>query len=272
MSNRFSLACFALFGTASLSLAQAFQPVAFTAAPVQPSTAAWSTSADTTLPDAPDPTAQTAATQTTAGQPATDQPSKRVLFIIPNYRSVPVGARLPAQTVKQKFFTAAQDSIDPAAFVLAGLVAGESDARRSTPEFHGGAVAYGRYYWHALADQDVENLSVEFLVPALTHEDTRYYTLGRGKFSKRLEYSVTRILITRSDSGKETVNLGELVGAGIAAGASSRYYPASQRDAGSVLSAYALDLGIDAASYVLREFDSDLSRVLSRKGADAAKP
>ncbi|RXH56424.1 hypothetical protein GRAN_3281 [Granulicella sibirica] len=219
------------------------------------------------LPDSPDaglidqgPTGQGA-----TAPPVSNTPSKRVLGIIPNYRSVGVGAQLPPQTIRNKFTTAASDTIDPSAFALAALLAGYNDARAATPEFHGGAVAYGRYFWHSLADQSIENMSVEFLVPALTHEDTRYYTLGTGGKKKRLEYSLTRIFITRADSGKETVNLSELLGAGLAAGVSSRYYPVSQRDAGSVLQQYALNLGIDAASYALREFDNDISRAFSRK-------
>ena len=191
------------------------------------------------------------------------EPSKRVLFIIPNYRSVRVGAKLPPQSVREKFVTAARDSIDPAAFVLAGLVAGESYIRNSTPEFGKGGVAFGRYYWHSYADQTNENLWVEFIVPALTQEDTRYYTLGSGSFKRRAEYSLSRVVITRSDKGRETANLGELVGAGVAAGLSSLYY--KERSAGSVLGTYGLNLGIDAASYMVREFDSDLSKVFSRK-------
>ena len=194
-----------------------------------------------------------------------DKPSKRILFIIPNARAVAAGSTLPPQTVHEKFTTAFADTVDPANFVLSALVAAYDYGRGSTPEFGSGGVAFGRYYWHSLADQSIENTSVEFLVPVLTHEDTRYYTLGHGGVRKRIVYSLSRVVITRSDSGKETVNLGEILGAGLASGVSSRYYPASQRDAGSMLDSYALNLGIDAASYVLREFDEDLARKFSRK-------
>lgn len=198
-------------------------------------------------------------------QSESDQPSKRVLFIVPNYRSVRVGSRLPPQSVGQKFHTAFEDTVDPADFVLAAIVAGYSYGLSSTPEFGTGGVAYGRYYWHSLADQAIENMSVEFIVPTLTHEDTRFYTLGSGGFTKRAGYALTRVLVTRSDSGHPTVNLGELLGAGLAASVSSLYYPSKERTAGTVLGQYGLDIGIDAASYFLREFDSDLSHVLSRK-------
>lgn len=257
MLNRFALACVALCCSTAFVHAQSATELSTSV----------STIADVELPDAP------GAAQGPASTPATpDKPSKRILGIIPNYRAVPVGANLPRQTVKDKFVTAAQDTIDPAQFALSGIVAGAAYVRNATPEFQRGGVAFGRYYWHSLADQAVENTAVEFLVPALTHEDTRYYTLGSGGARKRLIYSVTRIAVVRSDSGKETFNAGEIVGAGIAAVASSRYYPKSQRDASSIIGAYALNLGIDAGSYVLREFDSDLGRFLSRKPKPTPTP
>ena len=213
------------------------------------------------LPDSPD-AAMTVADQT---QQSVDTPSKRILGIVPNFRAVGVGAQLPPQTVGNKFHTAFSDTGDPSSFILAGLLAGYNDARRSTPEFHGGAVAYGRYYWHSLADQTIENTLVEFIVPSIAHEDTRFYTLGGHDTGQRLKYALSRPFVTRSDAGKKKINVGELLGAAMSAAISSRYYPASQRDAGSILQAYGINVGIDAASFVLREFDSDINRMLSRK-------
>ena len=48
------------------------------------------------------------------------------------------------------------------------------------PEFHQGAAGDGRYYWHSFVDQTVGNYFTEAIVPTLTHEDPRYYTLGHG--------------------------------------------------------------------------------------------
>lgn len=259
MLNRLALACVALCCSPLFAHAQAGLDVSTSLSAVT----------DTALPDAPE-AAQQGGTASTPAAP--EQPSKRILGIIPNYRAVPVGANLPRQTVSDKFITAAQDTIDPAEFALSGIVAGSAYLRNATPEFHRGGVAFGRYYWHSLTDQAVENAAVEFLVPVITREDTRYYTLGAGGFRKRFIYSVTRIAVVRSDAGKETFNAGEIVGAGIASVASSRYYPKSQRDASSILQSYALNLGIDAGSYVLREFDSDLSRFLSRKPKSTPTP
>ncbi len=73
-------------------------------------------------------------------------------------------------------------------------------ARKTYPEFHEGAAAYGRYYWHTFADSGVENYLVGAIFPSITHEDPRYYTLGRGQVLERVRYAVSRLWITRSDA------------------------------------------------------------------------
>src|ERR1700753_2046559 len=106
--------------------------------------------------------------------------TKRILGIVPNFRSVSADEKLPPQSVKDKFITTSQDSFDYSAFIFAGILAGVSQAENSYPEFHQGAAGYGRYYWHTFADQTVENYMVEFILPTALHQDSRYYTLGRG--------------------------------------------------------------------------------------------
>jgi hypothetical protein len=105
--------------------------------------------------------------------------TKRILGLIPNFRSVSTDEVLPPMTVKEKFLTATDDSFDYSSIFIPAALAGFSMARKSTPEFGQGAVGYGRYLWHAAVDQTSENYMVEFIFPAVTHEDNRYYTQGR---------------------------------------------------------------------------------------------
>ena len=208
--------------------------------------------------------------QSTPGGPTNLQPpsgdgiqTKRILGIIPNFRAVNADVKLPPQSVKDKFLTATQDSFDYSSIVLPSLIALESYERNTTPEFGTGGVGYGRYLWHSVADQTIENYLVEFIVPVATHEDTRYYTLGRGGFVKRAGYSLSRIVITRSDSAEETFNISEVVGAGAEAGISTLYYPSSERTIGKVGAQWGTSLAIDAGSFLVREFWPDVSRKLT---------
>ncbi len=170
--------------------------------------------------------------------------------------------KLPPQTVKEKFMDATQDSFDYSSIFIPGILAGYSMATKQYPEFHEGAAGYARYFWHAAVDQTSENYMVEFVVPVITREDTRYYTLGRGGFLKRTGYALSRAVITRSDSGREVFNFGEVVGAGASAGLSTLYYPSRERSFSNTGQEWALDVAIDAASFMGREFWPDINRKL----------
>jgi len=210
--------------------------------------------AQNSLPSAPVP--QTAA----ADQPA--QQTKRILGIIPNFRAISADTKLPPQSVKEKFVTATEDSFDYSAIFIPALLAVYSEQTNATPEFGHGGVGYGRYFWHTAVDQTSENYMVEFVVPSLTHEDTRYYTQGRGGFLKRTGYALSRAVVTRSDSGKEVFNVSEVVGSGAAAGLSSLYYPTRERSFGNTASEWGLDVAIDGASFVAKEFWPDINHWL----------
>jgi hypothetical protein len=190
--------------------------------------------------------------------------TKRILGIIPNFRAVSADQVLPPQLAKEKFITASEDSFDYSALVVPAALAGYSMATKATPEFHQGAAGYGRYFWHSYVDQSIENYSVEFIVPALTHEDIRYYTLGKGGFFKRTGYALSRAVITRSDAGTATFNSGEVIGAAAAAGISNLYYPASERTFGHTAQKWGLNVGIDAATFVFKEFWPDINHALFR--------
>jgi hypothetical protein len=211
------------------------------------------------LPDAATP--QTAPANQPDDQP--DPQTKRILGIVPNFRAISTDAKLPPQTIKEKFMDATQDSFDYSSILLPGVLAAYSMGTDATPEFHQGAAGYARYLWHAAVDQTGENYMVEFVVPVITREDTRYYTLGRGGFWKRTGYALSRAVITRSDSGKETFNVSEVVGAGGAACLSSLYYPTRERSFANTSSEWGLDVGIDAASFVAREFWPNINRWLT---------
>jgi hypothetical protein len=209
------------------------------------------------LPDAPQATTPASANSSDQGQQ-----TKRILGIFPNFRAVSANVHLPPQTVKEKFFTASQDSFDYSSIFLPAAVAGYDQATNATPEFHQGAAGYGRYFWHTYVDQTSENYFVEFIVPVITHEDTRYYTLGSGGFFKRAGYSLSRAVITRNDDGHDTFNISEVVGAGAAAGISNLYYPSRERTFSNTAEKWGENVGIDAATFLFHEFWPDVNHAL----------
>jgi hypothetical protein len=226
------------------------------------------------LPDDPGATliSQSANAPTTASQsqPSASQnnpqndslqgkQTKRILGIVPNFRSVSADTKLPAQSVKEKFKGSSEDAWDYSDFVFVAILSGVDQAEGAYPEFHRGMVGYGRYYWHALADQVDEDYQVEFVYPALLHQDSRYYTLGHGGFLKRAGYAFSRIVITRTDHDNETFNASEIVGAGSAAGISNLYYPSRERTWTKTGQRWVLNVGLDGVTFAFKEFWPDIN-------------
>ncbi len=182
--------------------------------------------------------------------------------MIPNFRAVSADEHLPPQSVKEKFKTAMLDSVDYSSFIFVAGQAGVAQANSSYPEFGQGAKGYGRYYWHTLADAINENTFVEFIIPSILHQDTRYYTLGKGDFGKRLGYAFTRIVVTRTDEGHETFNFSEIVGAGAFSGVANLYYPSQERTLTKTYQRWVTNLAIDGCTFAFKEVWPDINNAL----------
>jgi hypothetical protein len=208
------------------------------------------------LPDAPLP-AQQAPAQSLEGKQ-----TRRILGIIPNFRSVSVDEKLPALSPHEKLKLMVEDSFDYSSFIYVGILAGVAQGEGSYPEFHSGAPAYARYYWHNFADTLDGNLMTEFLMPVATREDPRYYTLERGSIFKRTGYSISRLLVTRTDRGGLSPNFSEIVGNGAAAGISGFYYPGPERTWTKTGQRWATQVGLDGFSDLVKEFWPDINNKL----------
>jgi len=220
------------------------------------------------LPDSPGATAQKSAP---AASPDEEQ-TKRIMGLLPNFRSVSPGAQVRKETTRDKLITATEDNFDYTSLLFAGLIAADSFASKGTPEFHQGGAGFARYYWHTVADQSVENYFVELIVPSMTHEDSRYFAMGRqgGGFGKRFGYSLSRVIRTRTDAGKPTFNTAEIAGSAAAVTVSMSYYPSAERTAGNGLRNWGLDIAYDAVTFAFHEFWPDIRQAAFGKRTKAA--
>ena len=163
------------------------------------------------LPDAPSASQTQLGPSRVAQSVPQHEPSKNHIFwIIPNYRSDENAAEIKALTPAAKMKLALDDSFDPSAFLVAGIVAGLSMAEAQYSSFGTGAQGFGKYYGGAFADQAIGNIMSEGLFPVALHQDPRYFVKGTGGFWKRTGYAISRELITRGDDGRAHFNTSEL--------------------------------------------------------------
>jgi hypothetical protein len=225
-----------------------------------PPRTATTTDGTSSLPSAPAPEV----TPSTPSNPSEEygKQNKRILWIIPNYRAVSANTQLPPLNFKSELWLATQDTFDYSDFIFVGALAGISMAGKAQPTFGQGAEGFGKYYWHVFVDGTVENYMTEAIVPAATKEDPRYYTMGKGGFVKRTGYAVSRLFITRTNSGGNTFNLSEVVGAGAAAGIGNAYYPRQENQWVKTYQRWGTQVGLDGVFNVLKEFWPDINQAV----------
>ena len=201
----------------------------------------------------------------TLGAQANTSPheDKRILWIFTNHRTTDLSAGAPKLTPRGKLAIAWGDSTDPAIFFQTGFLAGIDQATNSNPSFGQGMEGYAKRFGTTYANFAIENMMTEGIFPAVLRQDPRYFRRREGSARSRLGYAVSRLFITRSDSGRSQFNYSEVLGGATALAISNAYLP-DGRTVGNNLRRYGVQLGFDAASNVLKEFWPDLKRKLPR--------
>jgi hypothetical protein len=140
--------------------------------------------------------------------------------------------------------------------------AGISSAIGDRPYLGTGARGYFRKYGLNVADEADFTFFNAFFFPALFHEDPRYIPFDHGTVCRRIFYAVSRIAVTRNDSGKSEFNKSRVLGTVVATSISSAYYSAFGADigVGGNFASMGINLGSDAAFDLFKEFWPDVAR------------
>jgi len=202
-------------------------------------------------------------TETSSSADVAEQPSKRILWIIPNFRTSPAPEPYAPIRPKEKFKIAAEDSFDRGTIALAAVFAGEAQITNATKSFGQGLTGYSRYFGTAYADFVIGNFMTEAIYPTMLHQDPRYFPKLSGSGWSRLAYALSQTFWTHKNSGGTQFNFSEVVGNSTAVAISQAYYP-DNRTAGKAISKLGTQIGVDTAANILKEFWPDLKRKLSR--------
>jgi hypothetical protein len=190
--------------------------------------------------------------------------SKRILGIVPNFRTSPSLQNYEPLTTREKFKIATEDAFDRGTVGLAALFGGQGQLTNSNRSFGQGAAGFGRYFGASYGDFVIGDYMSEAVFPTLFHQDPRYFRRGTGSGWSRIRYAVGQIFLTHSDSGGTQFNYSEVIGNSTAVAISTSYY-ADKRTASDAISGLGTQLGVDMAANVLKEFWPDLQRKFSRK-------
>jgi hypothetical protein len=185
--------------------------------------------------------------------------NKRILGIIPNNRTWPSLTDYKPLTSREKFKIAEEDSFDRGTLILAALFAADAQSTNANRVFGQGVKGYAQYFGASYADFVIGNYMSEAIYPALLHQDPRYFRRGIGSTWSRMGYAVGQTFWTHTDSGRTQFNYSEILGNSTAVAISNLYYQDNRSVANSGTK-LGMQIGVDMASNVLKEFWPDVSR------------
>jgi hypothetical protein len=190
----------------------------------------------------------------------------RLFFALPNFLTLENEGHVLPMTAGQKFKVVARGSFDPVQYFWYGFLAGISQAQNSEPGYGQGAAGYGKRYGATFADGTIENFMTGAVLPSLLRQDPRFFQSGKGGFGRRAGYAVSRIFVTRTDSGHQQFNFSEILGSAAAASISTySYHPSDDRNFANTLSVWGSQVGYDTLTIVVKEFWPDIRRKLRKK-------
>jgi hypothetical protein len=205
----------------------------------------------------------------------------RLFFAIPNFLTLENAGQVPPLTTKQKFSVIVRSSFDPVQIPWYGFLSAVSQAENSEPGYGQGWAAYGKRFGAYAADGTIENFFVGAILPSMLRQDPRYFQSGEGSFMHRTGYAISRVVITRGDSGLQQFNFSEVVGSALASGVSTySYHPGralrgihngtpvywpSDRTLKNTASVWASQVGYDSMTFMIKEFWPDIRRKIKKQ-------
>ena len=164
-------------------------------------------------------------------------------------------------TARQKFDVFLHSTYSPTTFLNAGIdVVADRAKGRNNPEYETGMRGWGQHYGIALATSETDVFFQRFLFPTLLKQDPRYYRNPEMPFLRRALYSMSRVVLTRTDSGGETLNTSRFLGAAASRLVSDLYVPGERQGLHPLTGCVSFNLLRDAGMNLVHEFWPDLRR------------
>ncbi|MGB6474449.1 MAG: hypothetical protein WBF04_10250 [Candidatus Sulfotelmatobacter sp.] len=210
----------------------------------------------------------------------------RLFLALPNFLTLEGSDKVAPLTTGQKFKVVARGAFDKVQIPWYLSLAAISQAENSEPGYGQGWEGYGKRFASAFADGAIENFMTSAVFPSMLRQDPRFFQSSQGGFAHRTGYAISRIFVTRTDSGHSQFNYSEILGSALAAAiCTNTYHPrafiskhydsatntvtyihnTSDRTLPNTLSVWGTQMGYDSITYVVKEFWPDIRRKMAKK-------
>lgn len=200
-----------------------------------------------------------------AAEQVKQEEKQRILGVVPNFGTTYV-SNAASLTAAQKMQLAFRSGIDPGTFAIAALVGGTHELGDEDKGFGWGAAGYGKRAGAAYLDAFDGSMIGGGILPAIFHQDPRYFRLGHGGARHRVLYALASPFICKHDNtGRWETNYSNIAGNIIAGAISNLYYPSEAAGAGQTITNGMVVTAEGGAGSIFVEFWPDISRKLFHK-------
>jgi len=159
-------------------------------------------------------------------------------------------------STKEKYALAYRRIVSPQMPLKAAFVSGWEVGTGTGPDFptNGWKPFAERFGYNAASISTTIFFNTAF-VPALVHQDPRYFPLGKGPVKERIKWAVKSEFVGVGDDGRAMPNYANLVGLALSAVAVNAFSPRDSIGYDDTVEGYAIKIGIGTGLNVVREFN-----------------
>ena len=175
--------------------------------------------------------------------------------------SLPDAPSVQRPTGADKFHAFVEEAGSPLTFGAVGINVRvmQEDGERLSPGMRPSTTSL---YRAAVLQKESSAFFGKYLYPMLLRQDPRYHPSTSNSIMGRTTYAATRVLITRNDSGKRTLNTSYLLGVLTSAVVATAYRPYWTRSASTTFKDLGSTIGSDAGTNVFHEFWPEIRQLL----------
>jgi hypothetical protein len=179
------------------------------------------------------------------------------------WRSLPDAPSVQRPTAGEKFHAFVEEAGSPLTLGAVGINVRimREEAEHLAPGLQPG---FTSLYGAAVLQKESSVFFGKYLYPLLLRQDPRYHPSTSDTVMGRATYAASRVLITRDDFGKRTLNTSYLLGVLTSAAVATAYRPYWTRSASTTFKDLGSTIGSDAGINILHEFWPGIRQVLKR--------
>lgn len=187
-----------------------------------------------------------------ATQQVHQEEQQRVFGVIPNFyvsynpKAAPLSAGL-------KYKLALHTALDPVTIAGALFIA-TIDQAGGTPDYGGGIGGYSKRFADEYTSGFVDVMAGGAVLPALFHQDPRYFYKGTGTRKSRLLHAIDSAFLCRGDNGKTQINYSSMGGDLISGAISNLYIPQEDRGISETFQGFGIATAGHVTVDILQEF------------------